>query len=103
MGIDFNGIGRAATPGSTNSRTSPTPAQGRQGAASTPAANTEESVNVSDSARALQAGLERASRGEAFNAERVNEIRQALAEGRYQIDSERVAAKLLNFESLLEG
>ncbi|MDT8438407.1 MAG: flagellar biosynthesis anti-sigma factor FlgM [Wenzhouxiangellaceae bacterium] len=106
MAIDFNGVGRTATP------TSPTrtPAStGRGQAANTPgegdrvAATTEDSVNVSESARALQAGLEIASSGQPFDGARVNEIRQALAEGRYQIDSERVAERLLNFESLLSG
>ncbi len=39
----------------------------------------------------------------AVDAKRVEQFRQALADGSYQIDTEAVADKLANFEAMLSG
>lgn len=65
---------------------SPTAAQPRPGAAST------ERVDISS----LSARLQEVGAGEApVNAARVAEIKQAIAEGRFQINPERIADGLL--------
>jgi flagellar biosynthesis anti-sigma factor FlgM len=35
--------------------------------------------------------------------DRVEAIRQAVADGRYQVDTERTTAKLIQFEALFQG
>jgi negative regulator of flagellin synthesis FlgM len=60
--------------------------------------NAVDQVTLTDAARRLQAAERRAAASTGIDSIRVEEIRSAIAEGRYRIDPERVAAKLLAFE-----
>lgn len=62
-----------------------------------------DSVNLTDSARRLNSLTEQAATGEAVDAGRVEAVRNALENGTYQVDANRVADRLLAFERLLEG
>ncbi|AYC32487.1 flagellar biosynthesis anti-sigma factor FlgM [Pseudomonas cavernae] len=110
MVIDFNRPNTAA-PSSTG-RTSGTQAGARNEAVGTsqtaPAqvsaeqAQTPkvgESVQLSQEAQQLQQVTEKLSAQPVVDKERVERLKQAIADGSYQVDSQRVASKLLDFES----
>jgi len=58
-----------------------------------------ENVQLSPEAQRLQQATERLSQQPSIDQERVERIRQAIADGSYQVDSQRIASKLLAFES----
>jgi len=61
--------------------------QGRTGGAT--------QVDISAAGSAFQKGLEVATAAPSFDAQRVAEIRQAIAEGRFQINPEKIADGLI--------
>lgn len=109
MVIDFNRLNNANTPASTG-RTGTTQASQRSESAqqsSKEPINTNgeqngsrgESVQLSHEAQQLQNISERLKDQPVINQERVAQLKQAIADGSYQVDSKRVAQKLLDFES----
>lgn len=107
MVIDFNRLnGSASTAG--NGRTSgpqaPAAEQSKAGGTTqqTPAQKTdvdESSVRLSPEAQQLKAASDKMRDMPAVDSERVARLKQAVAEGSYQVDSARVASKLLEFEA----
>ncbi|HHB13291.1 MAG TPA: flagellar biosynthesis anti-sigma factor FlgM [Chromatiales bacterium] len=81
------------------------PARERAGqAAGTGGESTPESVDrvtLTDTARQMQAAERRAAQSSGVDEKRVEEVRAALAEGRYRIDPQRVARKLMAFERMM--
>ena len=55
-------------------------------------------IDVSDTARTLAALEDKISTLPVVNENRVDAVRRALDEGRYQVDPQRVADKMLRFE-----
>ncbi len=75
---------------------------GRQGA--TAAAGEEKSADQLDltgRARALRALEQELATAPEMDAKRVSDLKQALASGRYEVNAERIADKLLAMESRL--
>lgn len=109
MVIDFNRL-NSSTPAST-SRAGST--QGGKNEAidnksagstiATQSATTDnksgESVQLSSEAQQLQKTVESLRDQPVVDSERVAKLKQAVADGSYQVDSQRVASKILNFES----
>lgn len=67
----------------------------RATAAKTNAPTGGERVDISPLSASLQKTMTAIAGGSAFDQARVDEIRQAIAEGRFQVDVERVADGLL--------
>ncbi len=62
-----------------------------------------EVVTLTDLGSRLQALTQSVADVPAVDAKRVEQFRQALADGSYQIDTDAVADKLANFEAMLSG
>ncbi|WP_407315825.1 flagellar biosynthesis anti-sigma factor FlgM [Pseudomonas sp. nanlin1] len=58
-----------------------------------------EAVTLSDGAQQLQKITEKLGEQPVVNSARVAELKQAIADGSYQVDSKSVASKMLNFEA----
>lgn len=106
MAIEFNRPNSAVN-SSSSSRTStvqnaerPAAQQNADAIKSTGStAASGESVQLSPEAQRLQQTTEKLNQQPAVDQERVAQIKQAIADGSYQVDSQRVASKLLAFES----
>lgn len=109
MVIDFNRP-NSGVPASTGGRTNG-PAGGSRseaggnppsaGATQAPAetAKAGESVQLSQQAQQLQTITDKLRDQPGVDKARVEQLKQAIADGSYQVDSQRVASKLLAFES----
>lgn len=107
MAIDFNRPSGAVTPPSTgrssNVQNTERPSAQQPTAEAVKntgsAAVSGESVQLSPEAQRLQQTAEKLSQQPSVDQERVAQIKQAIADGSYQVDPQRVASKLLAFES----
>ncbi|TFZ17671.1 flagellar biosynthesis anti-sigma factor FlgM [Stutzerimonas stutzeri] len=106
MVIDFNRpnstaaapSGRGAVQG--NERTnSPLPGVAGDAPKTNTSASTGDTVQLSPEAQRLQQAADKLNEQSAVDQERVAKLRQAIADGSYQVDSQRVATKLLAFET----
>lgn len=88
------GAGDGASVGETRGNRAP------QGEAR-PGAGGGDQVTLTDTARRLSDVVRTASAQPAVDKERVEQIRQAIQEGRYEVNSQRIAEKLMNTEDLL--
>ena len=71
-------------------------------AVSTTAAQSSDHVTLTDSARSLQKIEEAIAKAPVVDTAKVASIKQAVSSGTYQIDTGRVADKLLQFEHSLK-
>lgn len=106
MVIDFNRLNNAlptATGRSGSAQASDAKASGNSSAspvASAPqSAASGESVRLSSQAQQLQTITDKLRELPDVDHERVARLKQAVADGSYQVDNQRVASKLLDFES----
>lgn len=112
MVIDINRPNNAATPANSG-RTGSAQAGGQNEAIGSKqpgnlpspaeqapqAGKSGESFQLSREAQQLQKVSEKLRDQPTVNKERVAQLKQAIEDGSYQVDSQRVASKLLNFES----
>lgn len=107
MVIDFTRL-NGSTSAAGNGRTSGTQANGtepnktrpaQQPAPTNVADSDETPVRLSPEAQQLKAATDRMRDLPSVDSERVARLKQAVADGSYQVDSARVASKLLEFEA----
>ena len=108
MVIDFNRLNSSTPAGTTRAGSTQggkneaidNKAAGSTAAAQPAAAGSKsgESVQLSSEAQQLQKTVDKL-RDQPVDSDRVAKLKQAVADGSYQVDSQRVASKLLNFES----
>ena len=106
MVIDFSRLNSSPTPiGSTRiSGSKETGDTGKSAPVNTPTeqvstSQSGESVHLSDEAQQLQKVTDKLRDQPAVDNARVAELKAAIADGSYKVDSNRVASKLLNFEA----
>ena len=108
MVIDFNRLNSStpatttrsgSTQGGKNEAIDGKTNAGESAAASATSSKSGESVQLSSEAQQLQQTVDKLRDQPSVDAERVARLKQAVADGSYQVDSQRVASKLLNFES----
>ena len=76
--------------------------QGEAAASSTPAASSADTVTITGSALTLQKLGEAVAKAPVVNTQKVASVKQAVQNGTYEVDSGRVADKLLQFENGLK-
>lgn len=107
MAIDFNnrnntaGLSKPATQSSLNTTKVNTQdsAQKNVSEQNSTTAVSGESVQLSNNARQLQSAVDKIADIPSVNSEKVAQLKQAVAEGSYPIDSQRVASKLIDLEA----
>jgi len=106
MAIDFNRLNSSSSlTGSTRtSAARETAESGKSAPQSTvaeqaSAVKSGESVHISNEAQQLQKVTDTLRDQPAVDKARVAELKAAIADGSYKVDSNRVASKLLNFEA----
>jgi negative regulator of flagellin synthesis FlgM len=103
MVIDFSRLNNSTTVGGT-SRTASTKEASKTEAPATVSTSgsvsgSGETVSLSSEAQQLQKITDSLRDQPVVNSSRVAELKQAIADGSYKVDSNRVANKLLNFEA----
>ena len=100
MVIDFSRLNNSQSVAGT-SRTSSTGKTDAPASIRAPAdvKSTGETVHLSSEAQKLQTITDKLGDLPVVNSARVAELKQAIADGSYTVDSNRVASKMLNFES----
>ena len=106
MVIDFSRLNSSSSlTGSTRTNASKESAEAGKSAAPESAAEqagtvkSGESVHLSNEAQQLQKVTDKLRDQPAVDNARVAELKAAIADGSYKVDSNRVASKLLNFEA----
>lgn len=61
----------------------------------------QDTVELSDTARALKAADEQIANTPDIDSEKVARLKAAIEDGSYQVDAERVAGKMLDFDNLM--
>ena len=102
MTIDINGIPASKVPGSADDakikQTVEQPAAQQESGKS----STTDTVSLSDNAVQLGKLENTAVPTPVVDTQRVEQVRQAIRDGSYQVDPEKVAEKLMQFESILK-
>jgi negative regulator of flagellin synthesis FlgM len=99
MVIDFNRVGNSPSVQGTPRTGAAKEVAADMPVPSTPAVKSGEPVTLSDQAQQMQKITDKLSDQPTVDSARVAELKQAIAEGSYKVDSERVASKMLNFEA----
>jgi len=81
----------------------PSPVPTRQEPAPTPAPSADDTVALTDTARLMQRVENMLASVPPTDRARVDAVRQALANGAYEIDPERIAARIVRLERELSG
>lgn len=104
MSINTIGGNPAASEQARGNQGPQAPGEGRQQSAErhdNQSASASDSVQISSSAVDLQALEARIGKLPEVDSARVSELREQIARGEYQIDGQQVAARLIDFESVL--
>ncbi len=103
MSIDINGIASVKVPvppdeSQVNKQSEQSPAQAESGTSST-----ADTVSISDNAAQLGKLSNVVDTTPVVDAQRVEQVKQAINNGSYEVDAAKVADKLMNFESILKS
>ena len=103
MVIDFSRLNSTASPATgrtTGAGHEKASAVKSEGQAPQPNAARSDSVELSPQAQQLKSLTDNLRDQPEVDSDRVARLKQAIADGSYQVDTQRLASKLVNFESL---
>lgn len=105
MAIDFPGLSSvqsAGTRGKVNEQQTPVAGNnaGRQPSVQS-STRSDDTVRISDTAQAVQRSVGENNGNTDVNSTRVAQIKAAIEDGSYQINNERIANSMLQFDDLL--
>lgn len=102
MSIDINGITSPKVHGPTDDSKLKQPAEQQAPVqAETGKSTTADTVSLSDNAVQIGKIDNTAVAAPVVDTQRVEQVKQAISEGTYKVDAEKVADKLMQFESIL--
>lgn len=100
MAIELNGLSSNQTTAARNKPGDQNGVNANKASQTNTAPAQADTVRLSDAVQALQSANRQMDDSSDFDAGRVAEIKAAIADGSYSINSERVADKMLQFEKL---
>ncbi len=101
MSIDINGISPSKVHAPTDDNQLKQPAEQQPAKSETGKSSTADTVSLSENAVQLGKIDNTAIAAPVVDTQRVEQIKQAISDGSYKIDAEKVADKLMKFESIL--
>jgi negative regulator of flagellin synthesis FlgM len=103
MSIEINGIPPAQVHGSSDDSKLNKPEEQPAVQQETGKSSTNDTVSLSDSAVNLGKLDNTAVSAPVVDTQRVEQVKQAISDGSYEVDPARVADKLMQFESILKS
>ncbi|MBL4711672.1 MAG: flagellar biosynthesis anti-sigma factor FlgM [Gammaproteobacteria bacterium] len=103
MTIDINGISSARLHGPPDDKQNNLPIEKQSAKTDTGQSTTADTVSISDNAAQLGKVTSMVDSAPVVDAKRVEQIKQAIANGTYEVDAAKVADKLMQFESVLKS
>ena len=100
MAIELNGLSSNQTAAARSKTADQGSTVANKSGGPNTAPSQADTVRLSDAVQAIQSANRQIDDAGDFNAERVAEIKSALADGSFSINTERVADKMLQFEKL---
>ena len=101
MSIDINGISSPKVHGPTDDTQLKQPVEQQTVKPETGKSSTADTVSLSDNAVQLGKLDNSVVAAPVVDTQRVEQVKQAISNGTYEIDAEKVADKLMQFESIL--
>jgi negative regulator of flagellin synthesis FlgM len=104
MAIEINGLNQAAAAKRVDNEAAPAVQREQPGIAEGEKnrPSPTDAISLTDISSRLQEVEKKVAALPVIDTQRVEQIKKSLADGSYEINSARVAEKLLNFESLLD-
>lgn len=101
MSIDINGITSAKVSAPTDDSKLKQQVEQQTSNPDTAKSSTADTVSLSDNAVQLGKIDNSAITAPVVDAQRVEQVKQAISDGTYKVDAEKIADKLMQFESIL--
>lgn len=102
MSIEINGITPKTVQGPAEDAAVERPVDQTPGQQESGRSSTADTVVISDNAAQLEKVNKSVTTSPVVDTQRVEEVRQAIANGTHEVDPVRVAEKLMQFESILK-
>lgn len=103
MSIDINGLPAPKVHGPTDDKTLKQSVEQQQTQPESGKSSTADTVSLSDNAVQLGKLDNSAITAPVVDTQRVEQVKQAISNGTYEISAEKVADKLMQFESILKS
>jgi negative regulator of flagellin synthesis FlgM len=103
MTIDINGISSAKVHSLTDDKQLKQPVEQQPARPETGQSSTADTVSLSDNAMQLGKLDSSVAATPVVDTQRVEQVKQAISDGTYEVDPEKVADKLMQFESILKS
>lgn len=100
MAIELNGLSSNQTTAARTKSTDPNSTVASNNGKPNTSTAQADTVRLSEAVQAIQSANRQLDDASDFNAERVAEIKSAIADGSFSVNAERVASKMLQFEKL---